>query len=1415
MSEMSAMNRKLKQTVAETISKQVEHFNKTEIECLIREFTVLLGEPAAPRRAVTGLDRAKFRSILHNVFGMTDDMIMDGVFRTFDNDNDGFVGIKEWIEGLSVFLRGTLDEKIKYCFHVYDLNGDNYISREEMFHMLKNSLIRQPTEEDPDEGIKDLVEITLKKMDHDHDGRLSFGDFEKAVREENLLLEAFGTCLPDTTNQALELSWGHGSPLFLSWTQNRTSSSFDSHKVELCRQLGEKLGLKDGEQGFLRPCHQVSSVHQVFVEPLSSDDWEILELHSAALEQQLLDQIRVVFQDAIFPVWVDSHTAIYIRIASLSPSVPYGRLEQFTELVVSPKSRSGIGDLSGSPVRRSEKQHLQREKVPDLSSSVGQSLENTAHVPQSHQWGGIADLRSLLRYMIKGTYDPIKELPPVPGIPALLTDSTYRVSGVPPDSLCTISHVATGVIHLFPWRQGLNAGLIGGQSPVTYGLLSKVPSPKETRNKAKQAMDKRKNTGVTKVAASVDGGEKMKEEEVMVVRVVCHCIEKLAGKQRSPNKGEIHSGRVWIPQPLPARLNIVPHSTVRIKPVKSTIKVASIIRLKPLKPLTEEDDGEIQTAFLGWLHTQSHEPLACLTPRSGTVLLHGTDAKLEFALTVLKPEPANDPPDQLFLLAHTIIRKEDIQVDRESVTTPAVKAVAETPNPELPSLTILGGIDDLSRTGFQFISNSLLASPLSRELCKTGQGLQGGALLITGAKGSGKSTLSRALCRKAREDLDAHVEVVDCRKLQGKRAETVRQMLQDIFEQAEWRQPSVVLLDDLDHVTGAPSSPEHEQGPEALLQQHIAQSLKDAVDEVVVHSSLVCLIITSQSEHSLHPSLTEVQGSHFIQGFVNIQPPDQAQRAEILRRLILRKSSLSEETLQILDLGAVAKETEGYAPQDLALLLERAVHASTVQRGHSDQGVCLSWRDFAQALKGFTPPSLWGVDLHTPSGTGLERVGGLREVRQQLMDTILLPAKYPILFSNLPIRHRSGILLYGAPGTGKTLLARAVAKDSGMNFISIKGPELLSKYIGASEQGVRDVFQRAQAAKPCILFFDEFDSLAPRRGHDSTGVTDRVVNQLLTQLDGVEGLQGVYVLAATSRPDLIDPALLRPGRLDKSLYCPPPDLESRVEILKALSTGVPLAADVDLEQLAAATEQFTGADLKALLYNAQLEAVHNSLGTSTPQELTSGSDSDMSLSSMIFPNNSSGSDDSVGEGDPGMSLDQSMVLLDPDDLQAEDERHRSNVWRLYFGSSYESELGNSPISGLCISGPNSMTQDCTGASVRDPGGSLPPAYMSSLQSGYEELSPEQLERLQQDINNIKYNYKRANEEGVRVHSASSQQGLLLCQAHVNSALAATRPSISKSDWSRYTTLYEGFGGSGGGKSVHSVTFKPGQRVTLA
>ncbi|XP_061520917.1 calaxin-like isoform X1 [Phyllopteryx taeniolatus] len=190
------MSKRLIQNLAKTISKQVDRFNPTEVECLIREFYSILGQTTSSGKS--SLDERKFRSILSNDFGLTNNTIMERVFRTFDKDNDSFVSSKEWVEGLCVFLRGTLDEKIKFCFHVYDLTGDDYISREEMLLMVRNCL-RLHGEEDPYDGIKDLVEITLKRMDHDNDDKLSFDDYEKSVKELDIVLEAFGTCLPNAT----------------------------------------------------------------------------------------------------------------------------------------------------------------------------------------------------------------------------------------------------------------------------------------------------------------------------------------------------------------------------------------------------------------------------------------------------------------------------------------------------------------------------------------------------------------------------------------------------------------------------------------------------------------------------------------------------------------------------------------------------------------------------------------------------------------------------------------------------------------------------------------------------------------------------------------------------------------------------------------------------------------------------------------------------------------------------------------------------------------------------------------------------------------------------------------------------------------------------------------------------------------
>ncbi|XP_066053714.1 calaxin [Chamaea fasciata] len=190
------MSRKGVKLLVDSLTRSAKHFTRSEVECLVNLFDTL-GARSSSQFSGAGFDRTVFRDTLHSAFGMTDDVVLDRVFSTFDRNNKGCITVVEWVEGLAVLLRGTLEEKMKYCFAVYDLNGDGYISREEMFQMLKNSLLIQPADEEPDEGVKDLVDLVLKKMDYDHDGKLSFADFEKAVREEKLLLEVFGPCLPD------------------------------------------------------------------------------------------------------------------------------------------------------------------------------------------------------------------------------------------------------------------------------------------------------------------------------------------------------------------------------------------------------------------------------------------------------------------------------------------------------------------------------------------------------------------------------------------------------------------------------------------------------------------------------------------------------------------------------------------------------------------------------------------------------------------------------------------------------------------------------------------------------------------------------------------------------------------------------------------------------------------------------------------------------------------------------------------------------------------------------------------------------------------------------------------------------------------------------------------------------------------
>ncbi|KAK7431079.1 Peroxisome biosynthesis protein pex1 [Neonectria magnoliae] len=529
------------------------------------------------------------------------------------------------------------------------------------------------------------------------------------------------------------------------------------------------------------------------------------------------------------------------------------------------------------------------------------------------------------------------------------------------------------------------------------------------------------------------------------------------------------------------------------------------------------------------------------------------------------------------------------------------------------------------------------------------------SVLLTGGMGSGKTSVAKYLAQKLREETLFYTIYYPCRKLVNDetRISTIKETLHRLFMSASWgarlNGRAVVVLDDMDKL--CPVETELQVGNDNGRSRQISEIIGSVVRQYCTRDSGVVLLATAEGKESLN---NVVIGGHVVRDIVELKAPDKEARRRVMESIVNQDAVVAEDAPSQfgdhsrpqtadgsvgdengawmdgashtsreqpatkaggfildpdLDFLDIAGSTDGYMPGDLTVFVSRArneaiIRAIAESPGSDSTAIHLSRVDFDKALKGFTPASLRNVTLQT-SSTSFKSIGGLQETRQVLLETLQYPTKYAPIFAQCPLRLRSGLLLYGYPGCGKTLLASAVAGECGLNFISVKGPEILNKYIGASEKSVRDLFDRASAAKPCVLFFDEFDSIAPKRGHDSTGVTDRVVNQLLTQMDGAEGLSGVYVLAATSRPDLIDPALLRPGRLDKSLLCDMPNLEDRVDIIKALFEKVRLAdelieSDEPLTDIARRTEGFSGADIQALVSNAQLEAIHDVLDVDGP-----------------------------------------------------------------------------------------------------------------------------------------------------------------------------------------------------------------------
>lgn len=472
------------------------------------------------------------------------------------------------------------------------------------------------------------------------------------------------------------------------------------------------------------------------------------------------------------------------------------------------------------------------------------------------------------------------------------------------------------------------------------------------------------------------------------------------------------------------------------------------------------------------------------------------------------------------------------------------------------------------------------------------------SILVSGPKGCGKNSLITSVLNQNHHNI--HVNTIDCKNLHGKRLDSVHKYLMKEVSEAVYQEPAVIILRDLDFFIPSQTRPEEENSVETvhvmrctLILVAVMKRLQSVVSESGVQ---VVAIATARSEDMLFPTLFDKQAFNH---YMKIPAPTQQERFLLIKcyaeRFMSQNDSqqMSEELVDIL-----SKKSEGFYPSDLGLFMEQCTH---LQMSSSDHRV--KDEDVLRLISSFQPISQRGISLMCKSKKQMRDVGGLQSIKKAMQDTLFLPLKYPALFRKCPLRPHSCLLLYGVPGTGKTLLAEAIANECGVNFLSVEGPELLSKYIGASEEAVRDLFQRAKSVKPCIIFFDEFDSIAPRRGQDSTGVTDRVVNQLLTQMDGVEELdRGIFILAATSRPDLLDPALLRPGRFDKRLRCTLPDRQERRQILDIICRNISLQTDVDLDIIADQTEFYSGADLQAIFFTAQVAAAHEHLRESLDLE---------------------------------------------------------------------------------------------------------------------------------------------------------------------------------------------------------------------
>ncbi|WBW70671.1 AAA family ATPase involved in ubiquitin-mediated protein degradation Cdc48 [Schizosaccharomyces osmophilus] len=621
-----------------------------------------------------------------------------------------------------------------------------------------------------------------------------------------------------------------------------------------------------------------------------------------------------------------------------------------------------------------------------------------------------------------------------------------------------------------------------------------------------------------------------------------------------------------------ARLNRVVRNNLRIRlgdvvtvnPCPD-IKYAERISVLPLADTVEGLTGSLFDVYLKPYFVEAYRPI-----RKGDLfVVRGSMRQIEFKVVDVAP-------DEFGIVSQdTVIHWEGEPINREDEES----SLAEV------------GYDEIGGCRRQMAQiRELVELPLRHPQLFKSIGIKPPrGILMYGPPGTGKTLMARAVANET----GAFFFLINGPEIMSKMAGESESNLRKAFEEAEKNSPAIIFIDEIDSI-----APKREK-TNGEVERRVVSQLLTLMDGMKARSNIVVMAATNRP-NSIDPALRRF--GRFDRE-VDVGIPDPTGRLEVLR-IHTKNMKLADDV----DLEQIAAETHGYVGSDLASLCSEAAMQQIREKmdlidldeDEIDAEVLnslgVTMENFRFALGSGNPSALRETVVEVPN-VRWEDIGGLEEVKRELRETVQMPVMYAEKFLRFGVTPSKGVLFFGPPGTGKTLLAKAIANECSANFISVKGPELLSMWFGESESNVRDIFDKARAAAPCVVFLDELDSIAKSRGASAgdSGGGDRVVNQLLTEMDGVNSKKNVFVIGATNRPDQIDPALMRPGRLDQLIYVPLPDEEARFGILTTQFRHTPMAEDVDLRAVAKATHGFSGADLEFVVQRTVKMAIKESI----------------------------------------------------------------------------------------------------------------------------------------------------------------------------------------------------------------------------